>query len=661
MYIIDDNGVFTLSESDCGAVLKINNPKYYIAEQIYEMKNKTEHDNGTTMYADDLFVVKLDVVKENEHLFKLRRTWKNKSKDKIKLQTIFEVKALYAAKRYLIPCVNFNGNSIGNGKEPKGLYCEGRPWIFAYDRMSVPSCSVVESKKYVTALFSSAKDNDSMRSACSILQRENHYIQQVIHPEKEAPYTYASKDLYEEKYDRYLELLPECEFVSEMYIYIDRPLWENFGIAGLLNEVLDMINPCYEPQTDFEKIWQDGVAFAKGLVTECKGKKGFIIGYLPDGKGGFAYRSDRHFQIAWCGQNAMLCRMLILDYTKYGNKDSLDTAIEIMDNWVKNCVCSSGLMAVHLQDYTNLDTAKADTCNLGYGAFEILKVYELLKGIGVEKKEYFNAAKGICDFFAVHYSKEYAFGKAWNMKGECVERGGTIGAFLILPMCEMYKLTHDKEYLKTAEKAMEYYCGDLHNFVCTAGALDTCCVDKETSAPLLFSAIMLYEITGKENFLEYAQKAAYYFTSWMYHYTPYYEEDCDIAKMHIDITGYTAVSVQHHHVDAYAGLAVPYFRKLARYTGDSRWKKRADMMLHAVLQNISSGKDKIHELVRPRGAQNEALFQCRWWHGENVKCTADSERGNINDWLVAWVCAFRLNCISEISEQCQFGNSARTC
>ncbi len=648
MYIIDDNGVFKFSEDSCGAVLKVNSPKYYVLDKIYEVGHKISHCDNVTKYSDESFDVRLTFLKETEHLFKVTSMWKNKSAERINLQTVFEMEELYHADRYLIPCVSFNGNEFGNGKEPKGVECEGKPWIFAYDRISIPSCSVTENKKYAAALFVSSTDCNSMRSSCSVLYREGRYIQRVIHPEKEYPYTYSSKDLYEREYNRYAELLPGQEFELEMYIYIGTPMWKNFGVAGLLDEVLEMTENNYAKQPEYEKIWRDGIAFAKGLITECKGKKGFIIGYLPDDKNGFEYREDRHFQLAWCGQNVMLCRMLISDYIKYGNKDSMETAIEIMDNWVGNCIGISGLMAVQLQDYPNLDKAKSDTCNLGHGAFEILKVYELLRELGIEKAEYFNAAKGICDFFAEHYSTDFAFGKVWDITGECTETGGTIGAFLILPMCKIYELTSEEKYLVTAKKAMEYYCGDLDKFVCTAGALDTCCVDKETSAPLLFSAIMLYEITGEEKYMEYAKKAAYYFTSWMYHYTPFYETDRDIAKMGIDITGYTAVSVQHHHVDSYAGLVVPYLKKLAAYSGDVRWNKRAEMMLGAVMQNISDGEDKIHGRIRPRGAQNEAVFQCRWWHGERVSYSADSARGNINDWLVAWVCAFRLNCINEI-------------
>ena len=69
-------------------------------------------------------------------------------------------------------------------------------------------------------------------------------------------------------------------------------------------------------------------------------------------------------------------------------------------------------------------------------------------------------------------------------------------------------------------------------------------------------------------------------------------------------------------------------------------------MFNAAVQVISDGTDEVHGRVRPRGAQNEAYFQCRWWHGPTM--TADTARGNANDWLVAWMCAFRLSAIAEL-------------
>jgi hypothetical protein len=117
---------------------------------------------------------------------------------------------------------------------------------------------------------------------------------------------------------------------------------------------------------------------------------------------------------------------------------------------------------------------------------------------------------------------------------------------------------------------------DLDKFISTAGALDTCCVDKETSFPFIVSGILLYENTKEKIYLEYATKAAYYFTSWMFHYNPCYGEDSEMCEYGVTAKGLTSVSAQHHHLDVYAGIVVPYLRKLAELTGDERWRIRAD-------------------------------------------------------------------------------------
>jgi hypothetical protein len=264
-----------------------------------------------------------------------------------------------------------------------------------------------------------------------------------------------------------------------------------------------------------------------------------------------------------------------------------------------------------------------------------------LREIGIDRPAYRAAGQGLCDFFCEHFSPEYGFGKLWRLDGTCLDKGGSIGAFIIPALTKAYELIGDEKYLAMAERALTFYAErDLNQFVCTAGALDTCCVDKETSTPFIISAIALYRLTKKDIYLEYAIKAAYYFTSWMLHFQPVYAPDSDVTRYGLRIQGLTSVSAQHHHADMYAGLAVPYLRELAELTGDPRWRVRADMMWRAILQFIGDGKLAIHGLVRPVGSQNEAVFHCNW--GSDPKYFYGGNRGGLNSWLVAWPCAFRL-------------------
>ena len=640
MYIQYDNGKFSVSASADKSVVELLSPLY--------LDKAGEHslpETGDGVFADETYRVQITVKQESDTLFYVHRRFENITKETKQLQTIFRVRTCYTPERYLIPCVNVNGNVFGNGGEPKGMERDGKRWIFGYDREAVPSCTMTENRDFACGLFASAESDVSLQSSCSIWKDGETWYQEILHPVIESPVTYAYRDAYGPAYEISIPLAPGETFESGMYLSVSRPRWENYGIC----DVLDAALPIFGDNSDLavpenRAVWDRSIVFAKSLITEYAGKTGFIIGFLPDGKGGFAYRGDRCFELAWCGQNILFSRMLVEDYIRFGHKDSLDAALEILDTRAALCTAKSGLLAAQLRDYTDLDNAAADTCNMGYGAYEYLRVYDRLRDIGMEKPAYLAAGKGLCDFFCDHFSEEFGFGKQWRLDGVCLDEGGTIGGFVIPALAKLYALTGEEKYLAMAERSMAFYMRrDLDKFCCTAGALDTCCVDKETSAPFIMSGVLLYRLTGKEIYKEYAEKAAYYFTSWMFHYQPVYAPEDEINQYHVCVKGLTSVSAQHHHLDMYAGIVVPYVRELAEITGDERWKTRADMMWRAVLQYIGDGELVVHDVVRPVGSQNEALFHCRW----NFQ---GGRRGALNDWLVAWPCAFRLSVLAAEKE-----------
>ena len=658
MYIIYSNGKFELSENMDHAVAKIEAPIYVEngeEKQLMAVRgSQTSADSCKAAYTfvDAENLVEVTIEKQSDTLFYIRRNWKNLAEETRNIQTVLRIKPCFEVKKHLIPNVSINGNEFGNGLEPKGLERDGKKWIFGYDRVSLPAMTLTENDDFAVALFASAEDEASLVSSCSISKDKatGAFIQELIHPVVEQPVTYSTRDGYAEGYETFIELGANVTFDCGMYLSVSKPMWKNYGAVAALDSALEIFgdNDYIQTPTDKE-VWDRSITFAKSLITHYKDKKGFIIGFGLDEKGNFVYRGDECFELAWCGQNILYCRMLVEDYIRFGHEDSLAQALEILDTRVKYATAESGLLAAQLSSSDNLNAASADTCNMGYGAYEYVRVYELLKKIGIEKPEYLQAAKGMCDFFCDHYSEEYGFGKQWRLDGVCLDENGAIGAFVIPALAELYKVTGEQKYLELAEKSMEFYVHrDIDDFCCTAGALDTSCVDKETSAPFLMSAVLLYEITGKDIYLEYGKKAAYYFISWMFHYQPVYSETSEITKYNVSIKGLTSVSTQHHHVDMYGGIVVPYFYKLADFTGDERFRVRGDMLWKAVLQCISDGTLVIHEKVRPVGSQNEAIFHCRWaFHGAQHYT---GERGCLNDWLVAWPCAFRLSVLAEKPE-----------
>ena len=638
------NGKLT-SEKNGDAAIAIMSPVYREEEVGERELSLTAGSDSSASFSDSSYSVTVSFEKKTENLFKVNMKWKNLTAQQRKSQFAFTVKALFDTERYLIPCVSMNGNTWGGGLEPKGLTRDGERWIFGYDREAIPSCTVLENSDVASVLFASDENRDSLLSSACVYKEGDSFYQQIWYPVREKPVTYSGRDEYGEGYESYRETAAGEEFSISLYLSVSRPRWKNFGIADTLDSALTLFSGEGAELPDDEKLWDDSIAFARSLITDYKGKKGFIIGFVYNPELGFIYRSDECFELAWCGQNVLFSRMLIEDYIKRGNRENLDDALEILDTRVALCTSRCGLLASQLSSFENLEGSYADTCNMGYGAYELLRVYQRLRDIGIEKPAYYDAAKGFSDFFTEHFSPEWGFGKTWKLSGECVDTGGTIGAFVILPLIEMYKLTGEEKYLEAAKRALHFYVErDLDNFACTAGALDTCCVDKETSAPIIMAGVNLYKLTGDSYALECAKKATYYFTSWMYHYQPDYPADSDFIRYGINAKGMTAVSAQHHHLDPYALIVVPYVRKLGKLTGDERFIKRAELMWRGGNQLVSDGNLVIHDVIRPRGSQNEAYFHCRWQFKGSRRSYL---RGDANDWLVAWPCAFRMSALAD--------------
>ena len=617
------------------------------AEFLLPVYRESEADgDGIAVTAESPYAVDLAVEQDGGGHFLCRMAWTNRTDVPRRWQGAVTLRAVFGAERYLIPCVSMDGNRWGAGLEPKGLTRDGRRWIFAYDREAIPACTVVENADLALSLFAADCDADSLASACCVYVEGGQYHQQLWYPVREAPVTYAGRDKYAEGYETWCTIAPGETVVLTFHLILSRPRWANYGICDTLDAALDLFPGEPAPAPDPDRLWRDSIAFARSLITHytCANgtkKKGFIIGFTPT-EAGFAYRGDNCFELGWCGQNVLFSRMLIEDCRRTGNRQNLDDALEILDTRVACCTAPSGLLAAQLRHCENLTEASADTCNMGYGAYELIRVWRALRDLGIERPAYFAAARGLCDFFAAHCSPVFAFGKQWRLDGTCLDEGGTIGAFVILPLCEMYRETGEAKYLDTAKRAAAFYAErDLDRFVCTAGALDTCCVDKETATPLLIAGLQLWGITRERRWLEMAEKAAYYFTAWMYHYEPIYPADCDISRYGVRVKGMTAVSAQHHHLDEYGLLLVPYLYRLADETGDGRWHIRADWMWRGANQYVSDGTLEMHGRRRAPGAQNEALFHCRWIFSKNCG------RGDLNDWLVAWPCAYRLSVLAE--------------
>ena len=103
-------------------------------------------------------------------LVRVTRSVRRTADTPAQVQLAFTLRDGFVRSHFVIPCVNYNGNP-GGGNYPHGFARDGKPWIFAYDRTGIPSCSLTEDATRVAALF--ASDSDALSLVSSVSLTEN--------------------------------------------------------------------------------------------------------------------------------------------------------------------------------------------------------------------------------------------------------------------------------------------------------------------------------------------------------------------------------------------------------------------------------------------------------------------------------------------------------
>jgi len=592
--------------------------------------------------------------------------WK-RTVNKPQINMRMELVTCEAPEFTMIPAVSYNGNGWGTTPEYVGDRAEdGTPWSFAWHRVTIPSCTFTATSSSCVAMMAEAGED----TACSLYKEDNKEKHVVIYPEEEKPKT-LQRHFWGEPYQGEGKLRTEFTAIILAYPTENKPIkydrlldfaWRYYG------------HPIAVPRSP-EELYELGLAYTRFLYQEEKnGFKGFTMGSQWH-KGMTSYmKTLNRYEISWVGQSASMANAMLYHYLKTGDKEALEMGISAHDCWLKYGKRPCGLLDARVdydewrikeypedympdpwklgeaaceshkvfggkkfpRDENGVIKIAIDACDLGGAADCYFEGYDLAKKCGLDKPEYLETAFGICDFVIKTQDPCGRYAKTWDYDGTILAPDGTIGCFMVLPMLTAYKRSGDKKYLDSALKAFNFYYDALErDGFTTAGALDTYCIDKESSSPLLRDALALYDLTGDKKYITAAENIAWYLCTWLMYYTIEYPDDCLIGKMGYDTFGSTSVSTAHQALDQYALRDVMSFLRLAELTGNVQWKEKAQAFFANACQGISDGTMYLNGRIRPAGSQDEAIFHTRWGR-YGVPPFSPSQ------WLPAWPTAFRL-------------------
>lgn len=539
---------------------------------------------------------------------------------------------------YMIPGVNYNGNSWGEGKEPKGLSLGEEPWKYGYHRSGIPAGMYAQNNKLAVGIWGNPESD--LYFSCFMEEEDDKLSMNLQFPEQEGPMIYCARDQYEDrKYSESYLIDADRVELKAIIVVCDRD--KEYDYAQFLCTAWEYFKEEAEPILSKDEVWDLGFDFIKNSA-HFKNEKfnGFCMGLTWNGS---QWIQKRDFlEIGWVGQNASLAVSLIYQSEIHGDANALQMGLDILDCWAEDAALPNGLFRCRFDrilkygDNLNNEEERNDAANLYSVVDEYLDAYQLLKELGIDRENYKKIALNVCNFMVDIQQSNGKFGKAWYNDGSCSDPEGTIGSYIGKALCIAYGVTEKEKYLISAKKCFDFYYGEfIADGYTTAGALDTYCIDKESAAPLLNMALKLYQFTGENHYLEGAVNISNYLATWLYHYNIDFPKSTILGQMNYKTRGGTAVSVQHQHIDCYGLVFYEDWILLSQLTGDGIWKERAHAMWCNSLFNISNGKLVINGQRRPRGSQDEGFLQTRWH-------TKKGEYFGVSEWLVTWNTAFRL-------------------
>ena len=553
------------------------------------------------------------------------------------------LKGNYIPRYFQVPSVNYNGNGWGSGAQYYGYGDKDQPWTYAWHRVSIPACTYTESDKFAVALF--GEETGGM--SCSVYPEGDKIVQELIWPEVEGPKV-LYKRCWAEAYQGTMD--PTDSFTGiVMLTHAGKPrekVHDLLDLAWKLN--FREVKMAYTP----EKIKELDLLFMRSVWwRKYNGLCGIRTGINWNEEQCCYKPMTDKFEAGWTGQNIAVSCYLLEEYLENGDEDARDKALAVLDSWDQYAFVDNGLMLTYLEAKPNeLDSIlngdirmAFDSCQLGTSAAYFLTAYELCKKAGIDRPSYEKRTYGLCDFFVSAQQESGEFAKAYFMDGSIDSPHGSVGAFILIGLFAAYNASGNRKYLDSALRGLDFYLNEFNKGGCTtAGALDSNCIDKESGAPVLRAAMMAYEVTKDEKYLDASVDLAYYLASWQYHYSVEFPADSQLALHKVDTYGSTAVSAAHNAIDHYGIYYIPEYLKLAELTGNDIWRQRARALWYNGIQMLSDGTLVVRGRVRPAGSQDESFRHTRWGRTDHklfVPC----------EWCTVWQGTFRHVVLEDLS------------
>jgi hypothetical protein len=417
----------------------------------------------------------------------------------------------------------------------------------------------------------------------------------------------------------------------------------------------DDIISFYEKVCNVRKVLADNNKFS--CVTPFSAAAGLVLEHHDNDRwfenGKASYYSNRpgdknpyQFQLGWAGAPNCVFPMVIDE-----NPERLRRTCLTLENKIFKAQGKTGLFYAIYRDGDFLgDThGKMEECRtiamsrrsmivLYFG----LRTFNLLRQHGhadMIKPEWEQSLRNCADGLLKIWNDYGQFGQYIDVEtGKMEINGSTAGCFAGVPLLLAAKYFNNPEYIEVAEASMKmYYERDFLKGYAGGTSPDVLQSPESQSAwEMMTSCVALYEVTGKNAWLERAKFAANMFSTWMVSYDYHFPKGSAMGNAGTHAAGSVFASSQNNHSTPgtfeYEGDCL--FR-LFRATGDKRYAEMHKDQSHNNIQYVGT---PYNPLRHESGYVTERV-QLSDWEGGNIG-SVDYKDSNMG-----WETQAAINCL----------------
>ena len=436
-------------------------------------------------------------------------------------------------------------------------------------------------------------------------------------------------------YDRaYTTLRPGDVVEKTFWIETGAATGEAFGMERAVRTSMDIFRPyCADRFAAFGEIVRSKRDFAVSR---------WIEGPAPGACGFSKYdlRAERRWVVlGWCGCAATCGYALPVLNLDAGDWEMAQRSLDfVCDAFYDTVSPTGGLFCVSFDMNTGRKFG-GDPISCGQGLYSILKAIRFAESGGrgrLDPSKWRAFALRAADAIARDILSD-----GWR------EPKSTGPGFLVAPLVMAAETFGRDDFLAAAERMAgvfeRLYFGRERTY--WGGTLDAKCEDKEGAYAAFqgYEALLRHAVAAKDAARErrYARLARHAMYA-MLSYTMVWDATYPPGRLSDNAfksTGWTVVSAQNQHLDAFGVLTTPETWRMGEYMGDERLKRLAAVMFRTCYQLTSAD-----------GSLGEQIQQTNFAQRGEMDDVSRLRGGYAEKWTVFWLTAHFLNAAAQFAE-----------